>query len=368
MTDAAGEIRELQAAVAELQARVAALEKRAVIVPKDLAAPQPQLESRFGLTIVNRVGALTLAIGILFFFKYAADNEWIGPWARVLIGLAVGVVLLVGAAYLNVRDQRVFSQGLAGCGMAAIYVALYAAFAYYKLIPELLGFALILAACAIVIGLSFRFENSAVATLGFAGAFLAIILLRGLSSSAVFALFYLLVIDCAALAIALRQHWSVLMPVNALWATVCALLLLRSPRWFAAFALLLAVMHFGAWFRSRASQSPISWPYIIAHVATLLALLRIISTLFTRIELALTAASVALALYGIAILGFGLARRSFLDRALGLIFLGAVITKLYVWDVWQLNYAARITAFVLLGLLLLVASYIYSRWRSRTSS
>ena len=37
------------------------------------------IESKVGLTLVNRIGAITLVLGIAFFFKWAVDNNWIGP-------------------------------------------------------------------------------------------------------------------------------------------------------------------------------------------------------------------------------------------------------------------------------------------------
>ena len=42
--------------------------------------PQPEttgLETTVGLTWVNRGGAVTLALGVAFAFKYAVDNAWI---------------------------------------------------------------------------------------------------------------------------------------------------------------------------------------------------------------------------------------------------------------------------------------------------
>src|SRR5712691_10915102 len=42
-----------------------------------------QLETRFGGTWLNRVGALVLVLGIGFFLKYAFENSWIGPPGRV---------------------------------------------------------------------------------------------------------------------------------------------------------------------------------------------------------------------------------------------------------------------------------------------
>jgi uncharacterized membrane protein len=39
-----------------------------------------------------------------------------------------------------------------------------------------------------------------------------------------------------------------------------------------------------------------------------------------------------------------------------------VIAKLYLYDVWLVDRLYRIVAFTVLGALLLVASWIYSRW------
>ena len=87
--------------------------------------PAPRLESQFGLAVVNRIGAMTLAIGVIFFFKYAVDNQWIGEIGRVLLGISIGVLLVFSAELLNRREPRVFSQGLAGCGLATLYISVY---------------------------------------------------------------------------------------------------------------------------------------------------------------------------------------------------------------------------------------------------
>ena len=66
-------------------------------------------------------------------------------------------------------------------------------------------------------------------------------------------------------------------------------------------------------------------------------------------------------------MSYGVLRRSSVNRVLGLVLLGFVIAKLYVWDIWFLTRFYRITAFLALGVLLLVASYIYSRFKLRAS-
>jgi len=40
----------------------------------------PSLESKVGLTVVNRIGVLTLVLGVAFFFKWAVDKQL--DWSR----------------------------------------------------------------------------------------------------------------------------------------------------------------------------------------------------------------------------------------------------------------------------------------------
>ena len=39
---------------------------------------------------VNRIGVITLVLGVAFFFKYAVDNRWIGETGRVVLGILAG--------------------------------------------------------------------------------------------------------------------------------------------------------------------------------------------------------------------------------------------------------------------------------------
>jgi uncharacterized membrane protein len=59
----------------------------------------------------------------------------------------------------------------------------------------------------------------------------------------------------------------------------------------------------------------------------------------------------------------GVARRSGVHRLAGLVLTGIVILKLYLYDVWQLGRVYQIIAFVILGILLLSTSFLYSRFK-----
>src|SRR5690606_19313884 len=60
--------------------------------------PPRTVEAAIGLTWATRIGGLLLLAGVAFFFKYAVDNAWLGPWARVGLGAAVGLGALLLAA------------------------------------------------------------------------------------------------------------------------------------------------------------------------------------------------------------------------------------------------------------------------------
>ena len=76
-----------------------------------------------------------------------------------------------------------------------------------------------------------------------------------------------------------------------------------------------------------------------------------------------TGISILIAVYALALVGAGVAFRMSINRLLGLGLLGVVIAKLYLLDVWALSRGFRIVAFLGLGAMLLLVSYLYSRFK-----
>jgi uncharacterized membrane protein len=76
--------------------------------------------------------------------------------------------------------------------------------------------------------------------------------------------------------------------------------------------------------------------------------------------------SLAVALVGVGLLVAGLRRRSTDERTAGLILLGAAVTKLFLYDLVELNLMARAVAFIAVGLLMLAGGIVYQRlWEER---
>ncbi len=386
-----------------------------------------RLESRLGLTLVNRIGAVTLAVGMIFFFKYAVDNRWIGAPGRVILGLIAGLAFIGLAEWLRRREQTVFSQGVCGCGLAIIYVSLYASFAYYQLIPEAAAFVSMAIACVLAVIISLRYESPAIAVLGLVGAFLTPILLRNAQHHLWLLFIYLLFVDSGSLIVSSRRSWPVLyvfafagtailflswaseaeranaatgvfflcalftvffaaslrtageaglsiLPLNAFWAIFAVWILLhrQHPGWVSIFALGVAIAHFATAYVGSIRGNLYRMLYVIAHGCLLTACLRELDRwgvryvdVSSRTSFLSEGASMLLAIYALLMISAGAIRRARLDRAIGLVLLGIVIFKLYLYDVWLLTRFYRISAFIALGILLLAASYIYSRFREK---
>lgn len=187
-------------------------------VPPQVAAPAvqakpsqpvPSLEERIGVTWFSRLGAAVLVLGAAYFFKYAVDNQWIGPWGRVALGALAGAALLGGAEWMRPKARPAYVQGLLGVGLALLYVSGYAAYGFYDLLPLTAAFASLVVVAALAAGLSLRHRSELVLVLALAAA-LANPLLLSTGQDRPLALFsYLLAVTSAVLTVAVRLRFSV---------------------------------------------------------------------------------------------------------------------------------------------------------------
>lgn len=161
-----------------------------------------------GLTWVNRIGAVTLILAAGFVFKYAADNGWIGPWARVLAGVVAGGIACAAAELLVRRGHRVVAQGVAGLGIAIFYLSFFAAFQIFELLPQLAVFGLMAGVTVLGGVLAIRYKGQALAVLAAAGGFLTPVMLSTGENRPWELNAYLLVLAAGSIYLAVRQRWQ----------------------------------------------------------------------------------------------------------------------------------------------------------------
>ena len=172
--------------------------------------PSTDLESTIGLVWLNRIGVLALLLGAAFFLKYAFDNRWIGELGRVALGLAAGAGCLGAAEVLRRKGDDVVSQGLHGVGTGVLYLSIYAAFAFYKLIGVFPALLFMTAVTAYGYFWSVRANWMSAAIIGTAGGFLTVYLIgmRHMSPALLFP--YVAVLNLGVLAVSLVRPWRAL--------------------------------------------------------------------------------------------------------------------------------------------------------------
>ena len=496
--------------------------------PERPADGAPALETRLGLNWLNRIAVVTLILGTGFFFKYAVDNEWIGPGMRVALGIAAAMASLAAGEWMSIRRQVVFARGMTGLGLALLYLSFYATFGFYQLLPQGVAFLLMAATTMTAGGLAFYYGSRVVAMLGLIGGYLTPVVLSTGENRVWTLAGYTLLLNLGALSMARLRRWRSIAYVAlagnyflyAGWATrwllettrpaafawlssTFAAYLLVFPSaglggaglwmpalnagayftaaylaldaayhdWMGAFAMALAMLHAGwaklpsdrttrhlamaialtfltlaipiqftgfrvtitwaleaaalAWLARRLDDRRLeagaglvlvcvlfrllNWDSMI-HVARLfnvrLLTFAVAAASFWMVSRWLKAVragasaycaghivmlwglglevaswarrtaepkevnsttttliSILLAVYALGLIAAGTATRRAIDRLLGLVLIGVVVAKLYLIDVWGLSRGFRITAFLGLGALLLLASYLYSRFK-----
>ena len=166
-----------------------------------------EFEKRVGERWLTWVGVLALFFGVGFFVKYAIDNQWLGPRARVVLGFAVGLGLLVLGDRFIERKMRPLGQGLIGGGLAILYVSLFAACSVYPLISQPVAFGAMVLVTAGGVALAVRHDALALSMLAVLGGLLTPVLVST-GEDARDALFaYLVILDLGVVAVAWWRKW-----------------------------------------------------------------------------------------------------------------------------------------------------------------
>lgn len=118
-------------------------------------------------------GLALVLLGTAFFFKLAFGHGWIEPSARVALGLAGGTVLMVLSEFFWRKKRVVYANGLAALGSALLFLALYAGYAIFALMPAAVAFGAMLVVTAALCTMAYRRSSLVLGMLGLGGAVLA---------------------------------------------------------------------------------------------------------------------------------------------------------------------------------------------------
>jgi uncharacterized membrane protein len=184
-------------------------------VPKTSPSSPLNWESILGVKLFAWVGGLALFLGVVFFVKYAFENNLITPAMRVVVGAFIGVALIVIGALPALRHLRVPAQSLCATGVLILYADTYAAYSFYNLIPlsvaTVLMWMLTVAALILASGL----DAPVVAWLGIVGGFVTPILFRTKYDNPAVLFGYIGILNCGIAVISTLKRWNYLVFLSA---------------------------------------------------------------------------------------------------------------------------------------------------------
>jgi uncharacterized membrane protein len=184
---------------------------RAEAKPSASSAAKPRdLESLIGGSVFSWAGIILVTFAVAFSLKYAFDKDWISPTVRVTLGALAGAGLLVVGERLRRKGLRPYAYVLSGGGVLILYLSVYAAYEFYKLLAQPVAFLLMTAVTAIAVLLSVRLNALPVAVLGLVGGFLTPVLLATGQDNQVALFTYISLLDAGVLAVAYFKRWRVL--------------------------------------------------------------------------------------------------------------------------------------------------------------
>lgn len=150
------------------------------------------------------LGGACVGLAGIFLVKYSVEQGLLGPGARIVAGLILGLALHASAEWFRRKlDHHPSFAALAGGGSITLFATLLSALQMYELISPGLAFVLMALVALITLGLALL-HGPVLAALGMLGAYAVPILVSTGSGNAVSALVYALIISAATLVLVRR--------------------------------------------------------------------------------------------------------------------------------------------------------------------
>ncbi len=166
------------------------------------------IEAWLGARGLGWVAVVLLLFATAFFLQQAFEHDLIGELGRVILGLVTGAALCVAGFVCQRRGRPVFAQMLTAAGIILLYLSTFAAFGYYRLLPQTHGGYFLIALVIETAALAVLYEAPAVALMAVVGGLLTPLLLQTDQDRYVALFIYLGVLNAGvALLSRLRPAW-----------------------------------------------------------------------------------------------------------------------------------------------------------------
>ncbi|HWJ90066.1 MAG TPA: DUF2339 domain-containing protein [Flavisolibacter sp.] len=397
------------------------------VAPKKLSSAPPfSLENFIGLRLIHFIGMVVLVIGLSIGVKYAIDRNLISEAMRIALAYGAGLLLYLLSLRLR-KKYNGFSAILFSGGMASLYFTTYGAHVYYNMTSFAMAFVLMILFTIYTVMEAIRYDREEIALLGLVGAYGIPFLISNNSDRADLLFLYVSLINAGVVFLTVRKEWKI---VTRLAQTVTWMLFLAwaatrfspSMQWTGLGFMIFFFLLFSfsvlscRFFRKHHLTINDAHQLILNNLALYIGSLFIFGVPFTESNIAsitlglslFTAAewflfrsawrdedytsrmlaffalilfivfigfnwsgffvSLLWLLTAVVIFGWGIISRSVTARMTAIVLIGLTLGKLLLFDSLRFTTVQKVIAYLVLGVLLLVVSFFYQRFRQQLFS
>lgn len=197
-------IRQQQERITQLYNKLGQLSGKAPVIHKKVPF---SLENFIGLKVIHIIGIIVLVTGLSIGVKYAIDKNLISEGMRIGLAYAAGLVLYILSARLKSK-YLLFSAILFSGGVASIYFTTYGAYVYYAMMPFWVAFLVMILLTLFTIYQALIYDHEEIALLGLVGAYAIPFLISKNTGRPELLFSYITVINTAIIYLGIRKPWK----------------------------------------------------------------------------------------------------------------------------------------------------------------
>ena len=165
-------------------------------------------ESFVGVRLFAWIGCLALFLGVVFFVKYAFENNLVGPRMRIFSGGLVGLILIGAGITPALKRYWIPAQSLIVTGILICYADIYAAHSFYGLMSLTAASVLMWLVTVVSLVLGARIGAPAILWLAVIGGYVTPLLFRTNYQAAAALFGYIGVLTCGVAAVSVAKRWQ----------------------------------------------------------------------------------------------------------------------------------------------------------------
>jgi uncharacterized membrane protein len=168
-----------------------------------------RFENFIGLRVIHFVGIVLLVIGLSIGVKYVIDRQLISEVMRISLVYAAGIVLYLLSWRLK-KNYQLFSAILFSGAMASLYFTTYAAFVYYGFFSFAITFLIMVGLTVYTAFESIRYDRQEIAALGMVGAYGIPFLISANNGRADLFFSYIIFINVGIVFLSFKKKWRIM--------------------------------------------------------------------------------------------------------------------------------------------------------------